>query len=144
MPQPLDPELKAYIAEQYKTRSASDIAAEIGKSRRAVQDIIRVMRQKGVDIPAKAKPRTPKRGVWYLKRDNLTDRHVPKRCEGCIYRRRILAIDSFCDYLFIEGKQRPCPAEECTVKKAVAKMEIPKPNRFLRDAFRDYIVYKEK
>ena len=35
-------------------------------------------------------------------------------CKGCIYH---CPSTVTCDYMFITGKRRPCPAENCTVKQ---------------------------
>lgn len=40
-----------------------------------------------------------------------------KYCDDCIYRGRISFNTPCCDYIFIEGKMRPCPpGTACTVK----------------------------
>lgn len=52
------------------------------------------------------------------------DRHL---CDDCIYRARGDRVVNNCDYIFITGHSRGCPADECTVyetgkRKAVRRL----------------------
>lgn len=50
-------------------------------------------------------------------------------CKGCIYQGYAGGEQRCCDYIFIEGKRRPCPpGKDCTVKTTERKRKAPKPN----------------
>ena len=45
-----------------------------------------------------------------------------KACAGCVYMTFIAGYLGCCDYIFMEGKRRPCPpGKGCTVKKKKGK-----------------------
>ena len=44
------------------------------------------------------------------------DKAHKKRCKQCVYRYRGTGgADCYCQYILVEKKRRPCPANNCTV-----------------------------